>query len=209
MADIQFDTWELLITKYNIPLREELRAVYDASSPFQAESLAAMLFSVSNYPDLETLDKHNNFYGLHNEGSFYGLTYYSDCVTATEDWMARCEYQRWVPSAATQPNDVAQTTASLILFDQRERAEPEPVPEDVAQPMETDLRFWFCSNTSLEVENDVYLIWKGICQLTNRYPELTKVTEDKRGRVFHFENGLKIFMFGDRSGVMNHNKDRL
>lgn len=209
MSNIQFDTWELLLDKFDVPLRDEIRKVYEASSPFQAESLAAMLFAVRGSPDAQLLDKHNNFYGLHNEGSFYGLTAYPNCLTATIDWMNRAEYKRWIPSTTTRPNDVAQSTLSVLLFDQRQRPELEPVPDDVTQPMETDLRIWFCSNKKTEYPEDVYAIWKGICQLTNRYPELTKITEDKRGTIYHFENGLKIFMFGDKSGILNHNKDHV
>jgi len=198
MSDITFSTWVHFVDLCGLPVRDELRETYDAASPYQAECLAAMWHAAMQTPPAPT---QKNPFGLHNEGSFYGLSTFSSYVAAVQEWLRRGIYHHYTPTG-TAPNLIGSLTMKILEHDALPVPDPPPPPERVTQPTEYDLRNWFCSNKLLKYDERVYAVWVTLCTPDNLFPELVRITEDERGLLHHFENGIKIIATPDTVGRM-------
>lgn len=144
--------------------------------------------------------------GVQTEGSFYGLASfetYTDCIRA---WLAQYTYNLYAASA--NPKHVGHFTAAILEFDATPAPAPEPPPDRVTQPMESDLRRWFCQNSRLDYDERVFATWRDISTAHNLFPELLRISEDERGSIYHFETGLKIMCTDALVGVMYFDKDK-
>lgn len=199
MAQIKFSTWVHFVDLCDLPIREELRETYDAAGDFQAECLACMW----HYASAKIHAPHNPL-GIANDGSFFGLSTFESNVAAVKKWLDRQGWKLYDPVTGTMTSKL---TVGILDHDAQPEPEAEPLPERNTQPTRYDLRNWFCSNRLLKYDDAVFDLWRAICIPTNLFPELVRITEDERGRIHHFESGLKIMSTPDATGVMYFDKE--
>jgi hypothetical protein len=199
MTRIKYSTWVHFVDLCDLPIRPELRETYDAAGEYQAECLAAMWHYAS-----ANVRATNNPLGLSTAGSFFGFATFASNVDAVQEWLQRESYRLYDPATGTTTSKL---TAGILAHDSQPDSEPEPLPERVTQPTQYDLRNWFCSNRLLKYDDGVFELWREIHIPYNLFPELVRITEDERGRIHHFESGLKIMSTPDSTGVMYFDKD--
>lgn len=205
MSDIQFSTWTHFVDICDLPIKVELRETYEAASPYQAECLAAMWHMAAVRLSSDEILANKNPLGVQTEGSFYGLASYATYEACIREWLSQYSYNLYAPS--DKRNEVGNFTKAILEFDALPVEAPEPFPARVTQPMETDLRRWFCSNTRLEYDERVFCHWREIASAHSLFPELLRISEDERGSIYHFESGLKIMCTDTSTGVMYFDKE--
>lgn len=206
MSDIQFSTWAHFIGLCELPVAVELRETYDAASPYQAECLAAMWHYAAIGAGSDAIQANKNPLGVQTDGSFFGLAKFETYAECIKYWLGKYTYNLYAPD--DDPKRVGHFTKAILEYDATPPPPAEPLPERLTQPMETDLRRWFCSNNRLEYDERVYVAWRYIATNHNLFPELLRISEDERGSIYHFESGLKIICADTDTGVMYCNKDQ-
>jgi hypothetical protein len=200
MSDISLHTWHRIADQIELPIpADEMVDTWEAASPYQAETLAAMWHTAA----IGKIDADaKNPFRLRTSGSFYGQAVFDSWSDAIKTFIENEDWRTYTTHSDTSPHKVAGLTQHILDVDKLPPPVLPPDPSDPLEPRLSELIEWFGPIRKYQPDGPVSQAWLSWCRSNGVFPTLVQINGEAGRTIYSFANGLRILWDGETATPM-------